>query len=143
MRLILAAWGTLSLVVAALVLSLHQRDKDHCISSERSKPPHFRLHPHHLGLKIVRRPQDAEVIKTDFERGRRMGLDVDLISPEQASRLNPFLKPAGVVMAMRIGDDRYFDPAPIGFARAAATQGATVLPSSPIARNGPATLDFC
>jgi hypothetical protein len=39
-----------------------------------------------------------------------MGLDVELISPQRASRLNPFLKPAGVVAAMRIGDDRYFDP---------------------------------
>jgi len=39
-------------------------------------------------LKIARRQQDAEVIKADFERGRRMGLNVELISPEQASRLN-------------------------------------------------------
>src|ERR1700752_2427783 len=81
----------------------------------------------HTGsLKIARRPQDAEVIKADFERGRRMGLDVELISPEQASCLNPFLKPTGVVAAMRIGDDRYFDPAQvaIGFARRAAGPGA-------------------
>jgi 4-methylaminobutanoate oxidase (formaldehyde-forming) len=84
---------------------------------------------HSGSLKIARRPQDAEVMKADFERGRRMGLDVELISPEQASRLNPFLKPKGVIAAMRIGDDRYFDPAQvaIGFARAAAAQGATVL----------------
>ncbi|SFI87850.1 NAD(P)/FAD-dependent oxidoreductase [Bradyrhizobium sp. cf659] len=84
---------------------------------------------HSGSLKIARRPQDAEVIKADLERGRRMGLDVEPISPEQASRLNPFLKPTGVVAAMRIGDDRYFDPAQVatGFARAAAAQGATVL----------------
>ncbi|WP_426409965.1 NAD(P)/FAD-dependent oxidoreductase [Bradyrhizobium ganzhouense] len=89
---------------------------------------------HSGSLKIARRPQDAEVIKGDFERGRRMGLDVELISPEQASRLNPFLKPTGIVAAMRIGDDRYFDPAQVavGFARAAATQGATVLPKTDV-----------
>src|SRR5215471_1451124 len=83
---------------------------------------------HSGSLKIARRPQDAEVIKADFERGRRNGLDVELISPERASRFNPFLKPTGVVAAMRVGDDRYFDPAQvaIGFARAAATQGATL-----------------
>src|SRR4030095_5793820 len=76
---------------------------------------------HSGSLKIARRPQDAEVIKADFERGRRMGLAVELISPEQASRLNPFLRATSVVGAMRIGDDRYFDPAQIavGFARAA------------------------
>ncbi|GLR86906.1 NAD(P)/FAD-dependent oxidoreductase [Bradyrhizobium iriomotense] len=89
---------------------------------------------HSGSLKIARRPQDAEVLKADFERGRRMGLDVELISPEQASRLNPFLKPMGVAAAMRIGDDRYFDPAQVaaGFARAAAAQGATVLPKTDV-----------
>jgi 4-methylaminobutanoate oxidase (formaldehyde-forming) len=68
---------------------------------------------HSGSLKIARRAQDAEVIKTDFERARRMGLDVELISPERASRLNPYLKPTGVVGAMRIGDDMYFDPAQV------------------------------
>jgi glycine/D-amino acid oxidase-like deaminating enzyme len=89
---------------------------------------------HSGSLKIARRPQDAEVIKADFERGRRMGLDVELISPEQATRLNPFLKPTGVVGAMRIGEDRYFDPAQIavGFARAAKANGATVLPKTDV-----------
>jgi glycine/D-amino acid oxidase-like deaminating enzyme len=89
---------------------------------------------HSGSLKIARRPQDGEVIEADFERGRRMGLDVELISPEQANRLNPFLKSTGVAMAMRVGDDRYFDPAQvaIGFARAAATQGATLLPKTDV-----------
>jgi glycine/D-amino acid oxidase-like deaminating enzyme len=89
---------------------------------------------HSGSLKIARRPQDAEVLKEDFERGRRIGLDVELIPPEQASRLNPFLKPTSVVAAMRIGDDRYFDPAQvaIGFARAAAAQGATLLPKTDV-----------
>ncbi|MBZ9681148.1 MULTISPECIES: NAD(P)/FAD-dependent oxidoreductase [unclassified Mesorhizobium] len=89
---------------------------------------------HSGSLKIARRPQDAEVIQVDFERGRRMGLDVELISAEQASRLNPFLKPSGVVGVMRIGDDRYFDPTQVavGFARAAAAQGATLLPKTDV-----------
>lgn len=89
---------------------------------------------HSGSLKIARRRQDAEVIEDDFERGRRTGLDVELISPEQASRLNPFLQPAGVVAAMRIGDDRYFDPAQVavGFATAAAANGATLLPKTDV-----------
>jgi len=42
------------------------------------------------------------------------------------------LKPTGVVAAMRIGDDRYFDPAQVavGYARAAAARGATLLPKT-------------
>ena len=87
---------------------------------------------HSGSLKIARRPQDAEVIKADFERCSRNGLDVELISADEAHRLNPFLKPTGVVGAMRIGDDRYFDPAQVavGFARAAAARGATLLPKT-------------
>src|SRR5258708_5032458 len=73
---------------------------------------------HSGSLKIARRPQDAEVIEADFNRGRRMGLDVELIPSEQPSRLNPFLTPTGVVAAMRIGADRYFHPpqVAVGFA---------------------------
>jgi 4-methylaminobutanoate oxidase (formaldehyde-forming) len=89
---------------------------------------------HSGSLKIARRPQDAEVIKADFQRGCRMGLDVELVSPDQATRLNPFLQARGVAAAMRIGDDGYFDPAQVavGFARAAATRGATVLPKTDV-----------
>jgi len=85
---------------------------------------------HSGSLKIARRPQDADVIVADLDRGRRMGLDVEQVSPEEAHRLNPFLKPSGVVAALRIGDDRYFDPAQIavGFARAAAAKGAILSP---------------
>jgi 4-methylaminobutanoate oxidase (formaldehyde-forming) len=63
-----------------------------------------------------------------------MGLDVELVSPERANRLNPYLKPTGVVAAMRIGDDRYFDPAQVavGDAGAAAARGAILLPKTDI-----------
>ena len=40
---------------------------------------------HSGSLKIARRPQDVDVIKADFERGRRMGLDVEIVSPEKAT----------------------------------------------------------
>jgi glycine/D-amino acid oxidase-like deaminating enzyme len=89
---------------------------------------------HSGSIKIARRLQDAEAIEADFNRGRRMGLDVELISPTEACRLNPFLKPAGIVAAMRIGDDMYFDPAQVavGFARAAAARGVTLLPKTAV-----------
>lgn len=87
-------------------------------------------------LKVARREQDAEVIESDLARGRRMGLDVERISPREACRLNPFLHPDGVVAVMRVGDDMYFDPSQVavGFARGAAASGATLLPDTAVRR---------
>ena len=81
-------------------------------------------------LKIARRPQDVTVLETELERGRRLGLDMERISPDDAHRLNPFLQPEGVLAAMRVGDDLYFDPSQIaiGFARGAEALGAALLP---------------
>jgi 4-methylaminobutanoate oxidase (formaldehyde-forming) len=89
---------------------------------------------HSGSLKIARRQMDADVIVDDFERARRMGLDVELIAPDAACELNPFLQPKGIVGAMRIGDDRYFDPAQVavGFARAAASRGVALLPNTDV-----------
>jgi 4-methylaminobutanoate oxidase (formaldehyde-forming) len=87
-------------------------------------------------LKVARRSQDAEVIDSDVDRGRRLGLDVERISPDDAHRLNPFLEPAGVTAVMRVGDDMYFNPAQlaVGFARGAAAHGATLLPRTAVTR---------
>lgn len=89
---------------------------------------------HSGSLKIARRPQDAEVLENDLARGLQLGLDVQLISPQEAQRANPFLEPEGVVAVMRIGDDMYFDPSQVavGFARAAETRGAKLLPHTAV-----------
>ncbi|WP_046869419.1 NAD(P)/FAD-dependent oxidoreductase [Microvirga massiliensis] len=91
---------------------------------------------HSGSLKVARRPQDTEVIAGDVARGRRMGLDVAQISPEEASRLNPFLRPDGICAVMRVGDDMYFDPSQVavGFARSAADHGAILLPHTRVTR---------
>jgi glycine/D-amino acid oxidase-like deaminating enzyme len=91
---------------------------------------------HSGSLKIARRRQDAPVIAADVERGRRMGIDVEAISPAEAHRLNPFLQPDGITAAMRVGDDFYFNPAhvAIGFARGAEAHGATLLPHTAVTR---------
>src|SRR5262245_40796175 len=87
-------------------------------------------------LKVARRDQDVAVIDDDVVRGRRLGLDVARISPEEAHRLNPFLEPDGVAAVMRVGDDMYFDPAQVavGFARGAQARGATLLPHTTVTR---------
>ena len=91
---------------------------------------------HSGSLKVARRPQDAVVLERDVERGRRRGLDVELISPAEAHRLNPFLEADGVVSVMRVGDDMYFNPAQVavGFARAAHAGGARLLPHTAVSR---------
>jgi glycine/D-amino acid oxidase-like deaminating enzyme len=104
-------------------------------TQERSKDTGQRLDWVHSGsLKIARRPQDAEVIASDVARGRRLGLDAEQISPEEAYRLNPFLQPEGVQAALRVGDDLYFDPAQVavGFARAAEANGALLMPQTTV-----------
>jgi 4-methylaminobutanoate oxidase (formaldehyde-forming) len=80
-------------------------------------------------LKIARRPQDADVLEADLERGARLGLDVELIEPREAARLNPFLRPNGISAVLRVGDDMYFDPTQVavGFARGAERLGARLL----------------
>ncbi|HEV2358864.1 MAG TPA: FAD-binding oxidoreductase [bacterium] len=87
-------------------------------------------------LKVARRPQDAHVIADDVARGRRMGLDVEEISPAEASRVNPFLHPNGIAAALRVADDMYFNPAQVavGLARGAEAHGATVLPRTTVGR---------
>jgi hypothetical protein len=61
-------------------------------------------------LKIAHRPQDAEVIKADFERGHRNGLDIELIPKEAGQPLQPALEAdghsSGDGMAQKISDER-------------------------------------
>jgi 4-methylaminobutanoate oxidase (formaldehyde-forming) len=85
-------------------------------------------------LKVARREEDAEVIAADIARGRRLGLDVEQITPADAQRLNPFFRTDGVAAVMRVGDDMYFDPAQvaIGFARGAEARGVTLLPGTAV-----------
>lgn len=87
-------------------------------------------------LKVVRRTEDVQVIDADVVRGERHGLDVERLSPDDAHRLNPFLRPDGITAVMRVGDDLYFDPAQvaIGYVRGAEARGATLLPHTTVTR---------
>jgi glycine/D-amino acid oxidase-like deaminating enzyme len=85
-------------------------------------------------LKVARRAEDVPVVEGDVARGSRLGLDVGLLSADEAHDLNPFLRPDGVLAVLRVGDDLYFDPAQvaIGYVRAAEEGGATVLPHTTV-----------
>jgi 4-methylaminobutanoate oxidase (formaldehyde-forming) len=87
-------------------------------------------------LKVARRPQDVAVLEGDVERGRRLGLDVALLSGDEAHGLNPFLQRDGVLAVLRVGEDLYFDPrqVAIGYVRGAEAKGAAFLPHTTVTR---------
>lgn len=87
-------------------------------------------------LKVVRRPQDIDVLEADLDRGRRLGLDVEALSPYEAQELNPFLQPGGVQAALRVGNDLYFAPSQvaIGFVRGAEARGVATIPNTTVTR---------
>lgn len=87
-------------------------------------------------LKVARRAVDVPVIEDDVARGRRLGLDVERLSGEEAHGLNPFLRPDDVLAVLRVREDMYFDPAQvaIGYVRAAEARGATVLSHTTVIR---------
>ena len=87
-------------------------------------------------LKVARRAQDVQVLESEHARARRFGLETELISPEEAHRLNPFLQAAGVLAVMHVPEDLYFEPSQvaIGFAGGAQAHGASILPHTTVTR---------
>ena len=87
-------------------------------------------------LKVARRPEDVPVVEGDCERGRRLGLDVELLSGDEAHALNPLLRADGVLAVLRVGEDLYFDPrhVAIGYVRGAQATGVTFLPHTTATR---------
>jgi glycine/D-amino acid oxidase-like deaminating enzyme len=85
-------------------------------------------------LKIARRPEHAQQLVDEVARGRRLGLDVDMITPAEASRLMPYLSTEGVLGVMHMRSDVYLEPGqiPAGYARACGKRGATLLPDTEV-----------
>jgi glycine/D-amino acid oxidase-like deaminating enzyme len=85
-------------------------------------------------LKIARTPEHAEQLRAEVERGRRIGLEIGIVSPAEAHRLMPFLEPVGIQAVTYSPSDLYLEPVqlPLGYARAAERLGATVLPQTPV-----------
>ncbi len=81
-------------------------------------------------LKVARREDHADQLHEEVERGRRLGLDVALVSADDAQRLMPYLRTEGVRGVMHMRTDIYLEPrqVPEGYARACARLGAAVLP---------------
>lgn len=84
-------------------------------------------------LKVARREEHAEQLHGEVERGRRLGLDVGMVSLDAARRLMPYLHTKGVRAVMHMRTDVYLEPRqiPEGYARACARLGAAILPYTP------------
>jgi glycine/D-amino acid oxidase-like deaminating enzyme len=83
-------------------------------------------------LKIARRPEHEEQLHAEVARGQRLGLDVALISLEEARRLMPYLVTEGVRAVMHMRSDVYLEPVqiPAGYARACGRLGGALLPNT-------------
>lgn len=85
-------------------------------------------------LKIARLPEHEEQLREEVARARRLGLEVDFISPREACRLNPFLRPEGIRAVTYARRDVYLEPGqiPRGYVRAAVRLGATLLANTSV-----------
>ncbi|MBV8914543.1 MAG: FAD-binding oxidoreductase [Acetobacteraceae bacterium] len=85
-------------------------------------------------LKVARRPEHALQLEDEVARGRRLGLDVAMISLEQARALMPFLRTDGVLAVMHMRTDVYLEPAqiPALYARACGRLGGTLLANTAV-----------
>jgi glycine/D-amino acid oxidase-like deaminating enzyme len=86
---------------------------------------------HQVGsMKIARSEAHAGQLHDEVARGRRHGIDIDLIGPSEATALMPFFRPAGVTAITYARGDVYLEPVqiPRGYARAVAQHGGALLP---------------
>ena len=80
-------------------------------------------------LKIATTDQNAQRLKQDVARGQQSGIKIDLLSPEDAAALSPFVQPGPIVAAGYTTTDIYFEPdeLPRAYLRAAQRLGVTVM----------------
>jgi len=85
-------------------------------------------------IKVARTPEDAKILELDADRSERLGLGATPISPDEAHERNPLLQSDGIVAALHVPNDIYFEPgqAALSFATVAARGGATLIPHNPV-----------
>jgi glycine/D-amino acid oxidase-like deaminating enzyme len=85
-------------------------------------------------LRIARTPEHAEQLRQDVERGRKLGVEIDLVPPARARELMPFLVPAGIHAVTYAPGDIYLEPGqvPRGYARATEKLGGVLLPNTAV-----------
>lgn len=83
-------------------------------------------------LKIARTEQHVAQLCRELERGRRLGIGIESISPSEARAKNPFLETGGILAVNFVPTDLYLEPSqiPNAYARAAERLGAIMLPNT-------------
>jgi glycine/D-amino acid oxidase-like deaminating enzyme len=72
-------------------------------------------------LSVARTESHGTLVTNGVAWGKSLGLDIDLISPEEAHKLQPYLQPTGIFAASHVRSDVYLEPAQLalGYATAA------------------------
>jgi len=85
-------------------------------------------------LRIARTPEHERQLQDDVERGQKLGVEIELVSPARARQLMPFLEPAGVRAVTYSRGDLYLEPGqlPRGYAKATAQLGGVLLPNTAV-----------
>jgi glycine/D-amino acid oxidase-like deaminating enzyme len=81
-------------------------------------------------LKIARLPEHEAQLEAEVARGRRLGVELDFISLEEARRKMPFLETRGIRAVTFSPTDLYLEPAqiPVGYSKAAGKLGVAMVP---------------
>src|SRR5439155_2738854 len=85
-------------------------------------------------LKLARMLEDVTVLVAEQERATRHALGAQLIHADDVSTLHPLLEPAGILAALHVPSDLYFEPSQvaIGLVLAAARAGAAFVPEAEV-----------
>ena len=85
-------------------------------------------------LKIARTPEHHQQLQRDVERGQKLGVDIDFVSPARARQLMPFFEPVGIRAVTYARNDLYLEPGqlPRGYAQATAKLGGVLLPNTTV-----------
>jgi glycine/D-amino acid oxidase-like deaminating enzyme len=87
-------------------------------------------------VKLARTDQHVAQLKDELVRAERWGIALRAIEPAELPGLSPFVDPRGVLFATHNPEDLYLEPVqiPLGYARAAAARGATVVEHTAVDR---------
>jgi glycine/D-amino acid oxidase-like deaminating enzyme len=85
-------------------------------------------------LKIARTPEHQQQLQRDVERGQKLGVDIDFVSPAKAQQLMPFFQPVGIRAVTYAPGDLYLEPGqlPRGYAQATARRRGVLLPNTTV-----------
>lgn len=81
-------------------------------------------------MKIARTAEHARQLRSEVERGQRLGVEIDLIPVAEAAERNPFLRAHGITAVSFAKTDLYLEPGQIPrlYARAFAERGGVLMP---------------